>query len=192
MSETSEELSHIWQRQALDAPRISLDFLRHRTEDLRRRTQQRNAFEYFATVAGAAFITWRAWEWAGSRPLMQIAIGLWMVTACLTMFFWHRLAKADVPSTTAGLLDALSFHRQQLVRQRDARRKFWRLAWITAVPGLAVLFASLLGEFSPTPWKPIVFLALWLVFGFWAGRRHYRTDAQRIQCEIDALDSLRG
>jgi len=192
MSTTSEGLSQIWRRQALDAPRISLDFLRYRTEDLRRRTQRRNAFEYLSTFAGVAFVTWRGWELASTRPLLQIAIALWIVTACLTMYLWHQLARADAPSANAGVLDALAFYRQQLVRQRDARDKFWRRAWIVAVPSLVTLFASLLLEFSPVPSIPIVLLLLALASGFWASGRYYRKDAQRIQFEIEALDSLRG
>jgi len=192
MSASSEELSQMWRRQALDAPRISLDFLRHRTEDLRRRTQRRNAFEYLSTVAGVAFVTWRGWELASTRPILQGAIALWIATAFLTMYLWHQLARADVPSATAGVLDALGFYRQQLVRQRDARYKFWRRAWLAAVPSLATLFASLLREFSPTPWVPVVLLILALASGFWASGRYYRKDAQRIQCEIEALDSLRS
>ena len=45
MSVTSESLQQAWQRQALDAPRLTLDYLRHRIEGLRRRSRIRNAFE---------------------------------------------------------------------------------------------------------------------------------------------------
>ena len=126
MSAASEDLRQLWQRQALDAPRINLAYLRHRTESLQRRTRIRNAFEYVGGIAGIAFCIWVGWDFIRPRPLMSFGVVLWVLAIVYLLVQWHRRASAQDPPGQLGTLDALQFYRQQLVRQRDARRSSWR------------------------------------------------------------------
>jgi len=190
MNTTPEDLQQAWQRQALDAPRISLDFLRHQTAGLRRRAMLRNGSEYVIGFAGLALVIWRTWDFFVTRPLATTAVVLWIAGWLYIMAQWHGRAGAPRPTADLGTLDALRFYRRELERQRDARRGNWRW-WLPALaPCLVVTFISLLTEVHPIPWKVIGLLATGIVFGVGLGIVGYERDARAFQGEIDALDSL--
>jgi hypothetical protein len=190
MSVSSESLQQAWQRQALDAPRISLAYVRHRTDRLRRRSRIRNAFEYVGGAAAIAFTLWSGWTFIRPRPLMSLSIVMWVLAMIYIMVQWHRRASAQDPADQLGTLDALQFYRQQLVRQRDARRGSWRW-WLPAVtPCLMVMFAAFIIEVKPTPWAAIAGLSAWVMFGVIMSVAAYEQVARRLQQEIDALDSM--
>lgn len=190
MSISPESLQLAWQRQALDAPRINLAYLRHRTETLRRRSRIRNAFEYVGGIAAIAFTVSVGWDFIRPRPLMSLSIVLWVLAILYILLQWHRRASAEDPAEQLGTLDALQFYRQQLVRQRDARRGNWRWWLLPLTPCLVLMFASFIVEVSPTPWVAIIGLAAWVVFGVVMGIASYERVARGLQREIDALDSL--
>jgi hypothetical protein len=105
---------------------------------------------------------------------------------------WHRRASAQAPADQLGTLDALQFYRQQLVRQRDARRGNWRWWLPPLAPALILMFIAFIVEVQPTPWVAILGLAAWVVFGVTMAAVSYEKVARGLQQEIDALDSLRG
>ena len=51
----------IWQLQALEAPRVSAAYMRHRASDLARRTQIRNGLNYAIAVPGVIYLAWCCW-----------------------------------------------------------------------------------------------------------------------------------
>jgi amino acid transporter len=190
MSAASEDLRQLWQRQALDAPRINLTYLKHRTENLQRRTRIRNSLEYIGGIAGMTWCIWFGWSFISPRPLMSIGIVLWVLAVFYGMFQWHRRAGLQVPAEQLGTLDALQFYRQQLVRQRDARRGSWRRWLPPLTPCLIVILIAFIVEVQPTPWRPILCLvAMWAVL-LTVGALSYEKVGRRYQQEIDALDSM--
>src|SRR5215831_17456207 len=190
MSVTPESLQQAWQRQALDAPRINLTYLSHRTASLQRRTRIRNALEYLGGIAGMVWCIWFGWGFISPRPLMSICIVLWVLAVFYLMFQWHRRAGLQLPAEQLGTLDALQFYRQQLVRQRDARLGGWRRWLPPLAPSLVVILIAFIVEVHPTPWKPILCLiALWAVL-LTLGVLSYEKVGRRYQQEIDALDSM--
>jgi hypothetical protein len=48
----------IWQLQALEAPRVSAAYMRHRAHDLARRTQIRKGSVYAVVFLGTLFFAW--------------------------------------------------------------------------------------------------------------------------------------
>lgn len=180
----------LWQAQALDAPRISLAFVRHQADALRRRTQKRNALEYIGGAVGIAFVAWKSVSLFSVLPLFAIAMALWVAGGLFVLILWNKRAASREQPAEFGVLDALKFHRLQLERQRDARRGNWRW-WVPPyLPGVVMLFVALFVEFTPIPWETIAFMAIWVVFGFSTMILLYERSARRIQKEIDALDSL--
>jgi hypothetical protein len=183
---TTQEL---WQLQALDAPRVSAAYIRHRARDLARRTRIRNGSDYAVGVLGTLFFAWSAWKYLLHRPLMLAAIALGVLAIVYLSILWHRLASAAQVPEDAGVVDSLSFYRRALERQRDARRGSWRRSLPPVAPVLIAVFASLVLEFNRS-WALIAFWALlnvaiisvWVAFDEWG--------AKRLQREIDALGSL--
>ncbi len=180
----------LWQAQALDAPRISLAFVRHQSDALRRRTRIINAGNYVAGGAGMVYFAWKSAELFSTAPLLSAATGLWLTAGLLATLLMRKRIASQLQPAEFGVLDALKFHRQQLERQRDARRGGWRWLPLLFVPGHVMLFMSFFFEVAPVPWKYVVFNAVLIVFGTWTAIAMTARSARRIQKEIDALDSL--
>jgi hypothetical protein len=180
----------LWQAQALDAPRISLAFVRHQSDALRRRTRMINAFNLIGGAAGMAYFAWKCAEFFGAKPLLSAATALWIAATLIGTFLQYKPVASEKQPAEFGVLDALKFHRRQLERQRDARRGSWRWLPLLFVPGHVMLFASFFLEVTPIPWNAIILNAVVIVFGTWMAIVMTGRSARRIQKEIDALDSL--
>lgn len=180
----------LWQSQALDAPRISLAFVRHQLDALRRRTRIHNAFSYIGGAAGMAYLAWRGAGFFPTEPLLSAATALWVAAGLIAISLQYKRIASEQQPAEFGVLDALKFHRRQLERQRDVRRGSWRWLPLLFVPGHLMLFVSFFVEVTPIPWKYIIFNAVVIVFGTWMAIVMTERSARCIQKEIDALDSL--
>jgi hypothetical protein len=180
----------VWQAQELDAPRISLEYIRHISTDFDRRRQQRAALGYAICIGACAWWAFCAWKFFSTKPLMLAALLCWGLYALYAFYRTRRHVSVESSPANAGVLDTLRYQRRQLERQRDFRRSGWRIN-LTVLPGYALMLASMYFENSPpASWHHIGFWALFLVVALalaaWAGERQ----ARRSQREIDALDSL--
>ena len=180
----------IWQLQAIETPRVSATYMRHRIRDLARRTQLRNGVEYAIGVLGALFIAWHSWSLFLHFPLFVAGLTLTLLALVYVTFRWHRLASAAQIPEDAGVLDSMSFYRRELERQRDARRGNWRWWLPPVVPGLIMVLTSFVLELNPIPWALVAFEGIVIVGGLALGVAFYEWSATRLQKEIDALDSL--
>ena len=180
----------IWQLQALEAPRVSAAYMRHRTRDLARRTRIRKGSVYAIVFLGTLFFAWSSWRYLLlHRPLMSAGPALWVLACVYVAFRWHRRASAPQGPEDAGVLDSLSFYRRELERRRNARRGNWRWELPLFVPGLIAMFASLVLEFN-RPWALVAVEAILIVGIASLSVAFEESSARRLQREIDALDSL--
>ena len=178
----------LWQAQALDAPRISLAFVRQQSDTLRGWARMRNSINYIGCAVVLPFMVWAGWSAFQVAPLRSLAILLNVPLIVWLLFRWHKRAASEQQPAELGVLDALKFHRRQLERQRDVRLDRWR-RW-PAIPGILLLFIATAIEVTPTPWMKLgriaVVMAVILTIAILIEERI----APRIQKEIDALDSL--
>jgi hypothetical protein len=181
-------MQQVWQAQALDAPRISLAFVRQQTDSLRRWAWMRNAISYVGCAVILPFMVWAAWFMFSAKPLLALAVVFNVLLCVWLLIRWHKRAGSQVQPTELGVLDALKFHRRQLERQRDVRLDRWR-RW-PAIPGILMFFVAQAIEVTPTPWwalgRAAVVMTLIITIAIVVEERI----ARRIQKEIDALDSL--
>lgn len=180
----------IWQLQALEAPRVSAAYMRHRASDLARRTRIRRGLNYAIGVPGVIYIGWCCWRSFQHRPVMVAGLVLILLPLVYVAFRLHRPASAAQVPEDAGVLDSLSFYRRELVRQRDARRSYWRRVLLPVVPGLITLLASFVLELNPIPWALVAIEVIIIVGGPSLLGVFQEWSARRLQREIDALDSL--
>jgi hypothetical protein len=180
----------IWQLQALEAPRVSAAYMRHRARDLARRTQIRRGVSYAIGVPGVLYIAWCCSRYFLHRPVMVAGLVLILLPLVYVTFRLHRLASAAQVPEDAGVLDSLSFCRRELVRQRDARRGYWRRVLLPVLPGLITLLASFVLELSPIPWALVAIEAIIIIGAPSLTAVFQEWSARRLQREIDALDSL--
>ena len=180
----------LWQAQALDAPRISLGFVRHQSDVLRRRTRTLNALNYIGGAAGMAFMAWRGVQFFSFNPLLSATIALWVAAGLTGLFLQRKRMTSEEQPADLGVLDALKFHRRQLERQRDARLGSGRWVPLLFIPGHVLYVIVLFLKFTPIWWTGIIRFAALVIFGTWLAIVMTRRGARRIQKEIDALDSL--
>jgi hypothetical protein len=180
----------LWQSQALDAPRISLAFIRHQSDALRRRARMVDALNYIVGMPGIAYLGWKCAQSFGVEPLLSVATALWVAAGLLGFLLQRKLVATEERPADLGVLDAIKFHRRQLERQRDARRGGHLWLPLLFVPGHVMLFLSFFLEVNPIPWTYVAFDAVLIVFGTWIAIALTAQSARRIQEEINALDSL--
>lgn len=180
----------IWQSQATEGPRISLEYVRNNVRSLDRRTRWRNAVEYAGCVLAIVVSGLAGWQHSTAKPIMVAALCWFSLWCVYYLYVWRRYAAAGVVPEEEGVLDTLRYQRQQLVRQRDARANYWRRLGPTLVPGCGLMLWSLTTEFDPVPWNAIAFMVGWLVLCLGAFSWFMKYEARRFQRDIDALDSL--
>jgi hypothetical protein len=178
----------VWQSQAIDAPRVSLEYIRYRTSSLERGTRFRAALNYVICVVGCGIYFRAALTQFAGLPLLQAAVTWYGLFTVYCMYRLNRHVAAQMNTEDAGVLDTLRFHRLQLERQRDFRRDSWRWQFLGILPGL-LLQAAAMYVYSMPRQNFVIFgvvLALAFVTQYYVGEIR----ARRSQREIDALDSL--
>lgn len=180
----------IWQSQATEAPRISLEYVRNNVRALERRTRGRNSLEYGSCVLAIVLSAWAGWQHFTTKPIMLAALAWFALWSLYYLYIWRRYAAVESVPEEEGVLDTLRYQRRQLVRQRDARAHYWRRFGPTLLPGCALMLAAMTREFSPVPWGSIGFMVGWLVVSLGGITWFVKYEARRFQRDIDALDSL--
>jgi hypothetical protein len=182
----------VWQAQAVEAPRISLAYVRHRTSALNRRIRWRNAVEYAACVLALGLAAAQAWDYwhHQARPMMAAGLAWFALWYVYYVVRWHRHAGLREEPVSGGVLDALRYQRQQLERQRDVRYRSWRWWAPTVAPGFGLVLVSMIVELSPVPWGEILFFVIWVSLAIALAMAFIARERRRVQKEIEALDSL--
>ena len=180
----------VWQAQAIDAPRISLAYVRHMANDFDRRRRLRAVPGYVIWILSLGLYGVLGAQFLHAKPLGVAGLAGFGFFALYCIYRLHRHVSAESSPADAGVLDTLRYQRRQFERQRDFRRGSWRWQFWAVLPGYALTLASMYFEVDPVPWKSIGFAVLVLILGMalqaWSGER----GARRSQHEIDALDSL--
>lgn len=188
----SRDLQQLWQDQVIDAPPVSLQFVRERILNLHDRARFRRIFEYVVGVISVALAAWFVWKFplAQGLPITRAGVVLTAIAAVYVTFRGHQLIAAEDLSMQAGVLDALTFYRRQLRRQIDIRRSA-RGYLLPFAPGGIVCLAAIPLEHQPVPWMrfglAIAWTILWTAVSLWMIEK----SARRLERELDALDSLK-
>lgn len=183
------DLKALWQSQAQEHEPMSLAEIHQKARKLERGVRWRNIREYVASVVVVAFfapVLLRQDSW-----MMQLGAGLIILaTAFVAWQMHHRTATGAIPEAGEALRD---YHRQTLIRQRDALRSvgWWYMApfapgmvllmmgrWFQAhTPGRSLAMDHL-GILLGSGFVVLVFAGIW-----WLNQ----VGARRIQREIDKL-----
>ena len=180
----------VWQSQDIEAPRVSLAYVRHVTTDFERRRRLRAALGYVVCIGACAWWGYCAWQFFSAKPLMLAGLLCWGLYALLIVYLTHRHVSAESRPADAGVLDSLRYQRRQFERQRDFRRGGWRMN-LAVLPGYVLLLASMYFENNPpASWQYMGSAVLLLVVGLGVAAGIGEWQARQSQREIDALDSL--
>ena len=182
---------HVWMAQATQAPRISLEYIRHQASNLERGIRRRAALNYVFGILIFVLVGWRATQPVFyERPLLVAAAACYGLLLIYSMYRLNRYVATQLSTADAGVLDTLRFHRRQLERQRDFRRGMWRWQLPALLPAFGLQVAAIIVYGGP--WQQVVtfIVVLTASVAVGVGLGEYR--ARRSQREIDALDSLAG
>ena len=184
--QSDQDLKALWRNQQMETGPMSIEQIHARA--FQSRIQIRNLVEYVASALVLGIFGFYAVIFP--HPLMKLGAVMIMVGTAVMAWQLHRRASARIlpPGAAAGA--SLSFHRAELVRQRDALRSaFW---WYIApfAPGMMVFVAGMaqaragasLGHLAPLALLIGAYLAAWLLMN--------RGAAKRLQAEIDDIDAL--
>jgi hypothetical protein len=180
----------VWQAQAIDAPRISLAYVRHVASEFERRRRLRAGVGYVLMLGACGLHVFSAWHVVATKPLAAAGSGCIVIALLFCIYRLHRHMTAEASPADAGVLDVLRFQRRRLERQRDWRRGSWRWVFPAILPGYLLVMASLYFENDPVPWKRMAFSGLVMIVAFVLSIVSGERKARRSQREIDALDSL--
>jgi hypothetical protein len=181
---TTEEL---WQSQAVNAPRITLAYLRGRADDSIRKTRRWNLVEYSSSMFGvvAALFIWLthadAWMRAGAVLLV--------VASVIYAWRWRVVAAPEAAPADLGALDTLRFHRRGLERQHAAYRGSWR--WVVPLffpPVASIWYGGLL--LSDAAGMKLAFMIAVPLAGFALGVGITESRAAKLRREIELLDLM--
>ena len=183
-----DELKMLWKRQPTPDVRYSIDELRRASKRFQRRVAFRNATEYLACLVVVAVFAMYLVKFP--FPLMRAGSVLIILG---TLWVAHQLrARASGRPVPGDMGDRswVDFHREQVLRQRDALRAVW--LWYVApfVPGMVVFRWGVETELDAGApfargWAANLAIAgvLLLVVAF------NRFAARRLQRRIDELDA---
>jgi len=188
----SDDLQALWRAQPTEYEPMTLAEIHHRARKLERKVRRRNLTEYiagFLVILAFAPVLLHRGSW-----MMQGGAALIIVATVMVLRHLHRMASARAtPEGGAAIVD---FHREELVRQRDALRTVGRWYLAPFLPGLALVIAGRWFQ-SHTHGRSIeadhliilIISAVMAAFmGFvWALNQW---GAKRLQKRIDELDSL--
>ena len=174
---------------------MTLDNIRKHAETFQRKIRRRNLREIFAAAAVILVFGWYTWIFPGwmikTGSMLTILGTMWIVRQL------HRRASAAALPESSGIA-LIEFHRQELVRQRDAARSAGRWYIAPVIPGAGMVTLGRYFQFHApgrtvamdhqiiilcTLLVALVFVIIWLL-NAWA--------AERLQRRIDELDKLRA
>lgn len=141
-SETTDDrrVKELWQSQATEGMRMSVEQIRSEAMRFERKIGQRNLREY---VAALFVILFFAIEFVRMHDLM-LRVGYGLIIAGTSYVIWHLLTKGAPGRMRedAGRSSWIEFRRAELVRQRELLGSIWRWYIGPLIPGVIVVFIA--------------------------------------------------
>ena len=179
-----KHLKALWRDQQNEETQpLTLEIIHARS--FQSRVGRRNLVEYIACVF--VIVTFGSYIVILPPPILKLASALVILGTLIVAWQLHRRGSARMAPT----IDALAFHRAEMVRQRDALRSVWLWYLGPFVPGtlLFMVGMSTLLPAARLAYHMVLPVATVAIFAFcwWINMRA----ARRLQREIDDLDRLK-
>ncbi|MBB36992.1 MAG: hypothetical protein CME88_16980 [Hirschia sp.] len=187
-----DPLQTLWTQQKEEEFTMSLADVQNRASTFQSTIRRRNLIEYLAAALVVGIFAWMVV--IIPVPVVQIGAAMIAAGAVYVAYKLHTLAGAGEPDMAQSVV---TFHRAELVRQRDALKSVWRWYLAPFIPGVLVFVGGT--QFSSDINMPLVARLLGLgtslgifavIFGgiFWLNQRA----AKKLDAEIVQLDEVEG
>ena len=181
-----DNLKSLWQKHNVEPVQMSLEQIRQKAEKFQKHIRHRNLREYVAAAfvfAGSVYFIWRF-------PGLRFAVGLLLAGTIYVLYQLHTRGAAKRVPERLALDTCLGFHRRVLERQRDLARDVLKWYLLPFVPGLLAVIAVPLRRQPPEKWIGVLpVLLLWAAM-FYAIWRLNKRGADKLQRQIDELNSM--
>jgi hypothetical protein len=181
-----ENLKSLWQNQSVEPVQMSLEEIRQKAERFQKKIRHRNLREYGAAVIVFALFGYSMWR----NPEMRLACGLILAGTVYVLYQLHTRGAAKTVPESLALGTCIDFHRRELERQRDLSRDIGKWYLLPFVPGLFAFIAVPLLHLPPDKWIRVLPFTLFCAAGFYGIWRLNQRGADRLQRQIDELDSM--
>src|SRR4051812_26168128 len=114
----NDDWLNVWQNQPVENASMPLEEIRRKARQFEITIRNRNRRECIAAVFVLAAFTYYMFRFP--YPVARTGFGLTIAGTLYVVYQLHRRASAESMSQDMGLTSSLSFHRTELVRQRDA------------------------------------------------------------------------
>lgn len=192
--QSPDEAKNLWRKQPSEETIVTLDNIRDRALKFQSGIRRRNLREYLAALVVAVVFGSYIWRFPGW--MTKTGSVLSVLAALFVAWQLHKRGAAQALPENSGM-PLVAFHREELVRQRDALRSVGTWYIGPFLPGCVLLLLGRYFQFHAAHRTlaqdhqviimgavvvASVFGAVWLL-NVWA--------AERLQRKIDQLDGLR-
>jgi hypothetical protein len=189
-----DDAKTLWRNQPSEETVVTLDNIRDRAEQFQSQVRRRNMREYLA--APVVVVVCGVFMWFFPGWMMKTGSALFIIAVLLVVWQLHKRAAAKMLPGNSGM-PLVVFHREALIRQRDALRSVgtWYLA--PFIPGFVLLVLGRYFQFHAPgrtlAWdrQIIILCAIMAVLAFGIVWVLNAWGAERLQRKIDQLDGLR-
>jgi len=135
-----DPLLDLWRSNTEEKFTMSIAELTTRAHSFQGRIKRRNLTEYLAAVLVIGIFGWMTFL----IPVPVIKLGAVLIVAATIYVCWllNRRGSGGGADAVSGAENLMQFHRQELIRQRDALRSVWRWYLLPFVPGLIVFIVG--------------------------------------------------
>jgi hypothetical protein len=184
------DLKRLWQSQKPGLVEMSLDEIRGKAQEHRRKIRRRNAVEYLALAVVVAFMGFLVWKF--HDPLMRAGAALCIAAGLYMGYQLYKRGSVMMEPVDRALMTWFDCHRLELVRQRDLLRNSWRWYLGPPIPGLVVMAVA--GGISnpghlPHIWRVVAAYSVVAAAAFLLVRRMHVRCVRNLQRQIDELDA---
>ena len=186
-----DRLQKLWATQPVEPFSLSPEELRQRARKFQASLRIRNITEYLAALLVVGVFGWMAF--LIPQPVVKLGAGLIILGALYVSWKMHTYSGVNMAHGGDTANSLIGYHRDELVRQREALANVWRWYLLPFLPG-ALLFVSGV-SFAPDTGLPFLlalpgFLFSLVIMGgiafgiIWLNNRAVR----QIDAEIAELD----
>lgn len=184
-----------WRSQALDAPQLTLQFVRHQADRLDRDRRREMHIAWGSLAACIVLIATILLNPHGavtdSMTQTLRLTGVALLAGCAYQLYQLNQRSRAVSAQMDGLVTCLVAYRTELRRRRALYHDAWRWSIWPILPALLVVFVGG-GPYDDRPGKLWRYGACTViaVIGFGLGTIHYRRKGDQLQHELEALTSM--
>ena len=167
-----------------------LEDIRRKARDLDRKARARNLAMAVSGVVNIGAMLAIMWF----LPPYRLVAAIVLVTAVYIVYQFVRRRPTRVPPDSIASMTGLDGYRASLTHHRDFVKTIFSWFLVPAVIGQLALMVGFLIAPPEVPRRVIVMvLPVWLLIDVglvWLARKKHQREADRVQTELDALDTL--